>query len=121
MKSCCLITSCYFSTTGFIPQTVDGHGDPLAILVLMHQPLPPMTVLEAQSIGDWPHPQLLCPVRILLLSISFGTISHMYPVVWYIPVPRDSFEDWASASGTSLLGLHRNFGLEVPSWKGKGV
>ena len=41
----------YPANYGFVPQTLADDGDPLDILILGHEPLYPLTLLEARPIG----------------------------------------------------------------------
>jgi inorganic pyrophosphatase len=43
----------YPANYGFIPQTHAGDGDPLDILVLMQEPLHPLTIVRARAIGGF--------------------------------------------------------------------
>lgn len=43
----------YPSHYGFIPQTMTGDRDPLDILVLCSEHVPPMTLIEARVIGNY--------------------------------------------------------------------
>lgn len=44
----------YPANYGFIPQTLGGDGDALDVLVLMDQPVAPLSVLRARAIGALP-------------------------------------------------------------------
>ncbi len=37
---------------GFIPQTLDGDGDPMDVLVLMQEPVAPFSFLRVKPIGQ---------------------------------------------------------------------
>src|SRR4051812_2792015 len=41
----------YPANYGFIPQTHAGDGDPLDVLVLMQEPVVPLTIVRARAIG----------------------------------------------------------------------
>lgn len=43
----------YPANYGFIPQTHAGDGDPLDILVLMQEPVHPLTIVRARAIGGF--------------------------------------------------------------------
>jgi inorganic pyrophosphatase len=43
----------YPANYGFIPQTLAGDGDPLDVLVLMQEPLVPLTLVRARAIGGF--------------------------------------------------------------------
>lgn len=43
----------YPANYGFIPQTHAGDGDPLDVLVLMQEPLYPLTIVRARAIGGF--------------------------------------------------------------------
>ncbi|MBS2032502.1 MAG: inorganic diphosphatase [Deltaproteobacteria bacterium] len=43
----------YPANYGFIPQTLAGDGDPLDVLVLMQEPLHPLTIVRARAIGGF--------------------------------------------------------------------
>jgi inorganic pyrophosphatase len=43
----------YPANYGFIPQTHAGDGDPLDVLVLMTEPLVPLTIVRARAIGGF--------------------------------------------------------------------
>ncbi len=43
----------YPANYGFIPQTHAGDGDPLDVLVLMQEPLVPLTIVRARPIGGF--------------------------------------------------------------------
>jgi inorganic pyrophosphatase len=43
----------YPANYGFIPQTHAGDGDPLDVLVLMQEPLHPLTIVRARAIGGF--------------------------------------------------------------------
>ena len=43
----------YPANYGFIPQTHAGDGDPLDVLVLMQEPVVPLTIVRARSIGGF--------------------------------------------------------------------
>jgi inorganic pyrophosphatase len=43
----------YPANYGFIPQTYAGDGDPLDILVLMQEPVHPLTIVRARAIGGF--------------------------------------------------------------------
>src|SRR5262245_9009666 len=43
----------YPANYGFIPQTHAGDGDPLDILVLMQEPVHPLTIVRARPIGGF--------------------------------------------------------------------
>ena len=43
----------YPANYGFIPQTHAGDGDPLDVLVLMQEPLVPLTIVRARAIGGF--------------------------------------------------------------------
>lgn len=43
----------YPANYGFIPQTHAGDGDPLDVLVLMQEPVFPMTIVRARAIGGF--------------------------------------------------------------------
>lgn len=43
----------YPANYGFIPQTHAGDGDPLDVLVLMAEPLVPLTIVRARAIGGF--------------------------------------------------------------------
>ena len=44
----------YPANYGFIPRTLGGDGDALDVLVLMDQPVDPLTILNARAIGALP-------------------------------------------------------------------
>ncbi len=44
----------YPANYGFIPRTLGGDGDPLDVLVLMDEPVAPLSVLRARAIGMLP-------------------------------------------------------------------
>jgi len=44
----------YPANYGFIPRTLGGDGDALDVLVLMDQPVDPLTILSARAIGALP-------------------------------------------------------------------
>ncbi len=41
----------YPANYGFVPRTLADDGDPLDVLVLMQEPVPPLTLVEARPIG----------------------------------------------------------------------
>ena len=43
----------YPANYGFIPQTLAGDGDPLDVLVLMQEPVFPLTIVRARAIGGF--------------------------------------------------------------------
>ncbi len=43
----------YPANYGFIPQTHAGDGDPLDVLVLMQEPVVPLTIVRARAIGGF--------------------------------------------------------------------
>lgn len=43
----------YPANYGFIPQTHAGDGDPLDVLVLMQEPVHPLTIVRARAIGGF--------------------------------------------------------------------
>ncbi|HKQ69370.1 MAG TPA: inorganic diphosphatase [Polyangiaceae bacterium] len=43
----------YPANYGFIPQTHAGDGDPLDVLVIMQEPLHPLTIVRARAIGGF--------------------------------------------------------------------
>lgn len=43
----------YPANYGFIPQTHGGDGDPLDVLVLMQEPVVPLTIVRARAIGGF--------------------------------------------------------------------
>src|SRR5438552_15793327 len=43
----------YPANYGFVPQTHAGDGDPLDVLVLMQEPLHPLTIVRARAIGGF--------------------------------------------------------------------
>src|SRR6476469_8877323 len=43
----------YPANYGFIPQTHAGDGDPLDVLVLMEEPVHPLTLVRARAIGGF--------------------------------------------------------------------
>lgn len=43
----------YPANYGFIPRTYAGDGDPLDVLVLMQEPLVPLTIVRARAIGGF--------------------------------------------------------------------
>jgi inorganic pyrophosphatase len=43
----------YPANYGFIPQTLAGDGDPLDVLVLMQEPVVPLTILRARPVGGF--------------------------------------------------------------------
>lgn len=43
----------YPANYGFIPQTHAGDGDPLDVLVLMQEPVAPLTIVRARAIGGF--------------------------------------------------------------------
>ena len=44
----------YPANYGFIPRTLGGDGDPIDVLVLMDEPVDPLSVLRARAIGMLP-------------------------------------------------------------------
>src|SRR4249919_2902447 len=43
----------YPANYGFVPQTHAGDGDPLDVLVLMQEPVVPLTIVRARAIGGF--------------------------------------------------------------------
>lgn len=43
----------YPANYGFIPRTLAGDGDPLDVLVLMQEPVVPLTIVRARAIGGF--------------------------------------------------------------------
>src|SRR5262244_1181354 len=43
----------YPANYGFIPQTHAGDGDPLDVLVLMQEPVHPLTIVRARAVGGF--------------------------------------------------------------------
>ncbi len=43
----------YPANYGFIPRTLAGDGDPLDVLVLMQEPVHPLTIVRARAIGGF--------------------------------------------------------------------
>ncbi len=43
----------YPANYGFVPRTLSGDGDPLDVLVLMQEPVVPLTIVRARAIGGF--------------------------------------------------------------------
>jgi inorganic pyrophosphatase len=63
----------YPANYGFIPQTLGEDGDPLDVLVLCQEPVVPLTVMQARTIG-------------VMTMIDVGAVDHKLSLL-RLPIP----------------------------------
>jgi inorganic pyrophosphatase len=67
----------YPANYGFIPQTHAGDGDPLDILVLMQEPVVPLTIVRARPIGGFSmRDDMGVDDKIVAVAVDDPSVSH---------------------------------------------
>ena len=124
----------YPANYGFIPRTLGGDGDALDILVLMQEPLHPLTVVRARAIGGFQmRDDKGVDDKIVAVAIDDPAVSH-YTATDQLPPHqllelRRFFEDYKSLEGKmseveDLYGLPRALEVireAVAAYPGRGA
>lgn len=97
----------YPANYGFIPQTFAEDGDPLDVLVLCQEPVVPLTVLEARTIG-------------LMTMIDSGKKDHKILAVSVDDPQYNCFQEADELPGPRLSMLQRFF-ADYKALEGKAV
>ncbi len=94
----------YPANYGFVPQTHAGDGDPLDVLVLMQEPVYPLTIVRARAIGGFMmRDDKGVDDKIIAVAIDDPSVAH-YTEVSELP-PHTSvelmrfFQDYKSLEG----------------------
>jgi len=111
----------YPANYGFIPRTHAGDGDPLDVLVLMQEPVVPLTIVRARAIGGFQmRDDKGVDDKIVAVAIDDPAVSH-YTAASELPPHqlrelRRFFEDYKVLEGklSEVEGLYgRERALEV--------
>src|SRR6188474_1775125 len=94
----------YPANYGFIPRTLAGDGDPLDILVLMQEPVHPLTIVRARAIGGFQmRDDMGVDDKIIAVAVDDPAFAHFIEAVELAPhvlrEVRRFFEDYKALEG----------------------